>query len=78
MDNKRTQLSTNQLVLIRQPNLTPLQWAMGRIQEIHLGLDSIACTAIVKTAKGFFGSEVTLNYQYYQFKPSLCVIKHLD
>ena len=51
MANKGTQLSTNQLMLIRQPNLASLQWAMGRIQEVHPGLDGIARTATVKTAK---------------------------
>ena len=33
MASKGTQLSTNQFVLIRQPNLIPLQWAMGRVLE---------------------------------------------
>jgi len=31
MASKGTQLSTNQLVLMRQPNLALLQWAMGRV-----------------------------------------------
>jgi len=53
MANKETQLSTNQLVLIKQPNLAPLQWAMReRVQEVHPGPDGIARTAIVKIAKG--------------------------
>ncbi|XP_012059745.1 PREDICTED: uncharacterized protein LOC105622948 [Atta cephalotes] len=51
MANKGTQLSTNQLVLIRQPNLAPLQWAMGRV---HPGSDGIARTATVKTAKSSY------------------------
>ena len=50
MASKGTQLSTNQLVLIR-PNLAPLQWAMGWVLEVHPGLDGIACTATIKTAK---------------------------
>jgi len=51
MTNKETQLSTNQLVLVRQSNLVSLQWVMGRVQEVHPGPDGIARTAIVKTAK---------------------------
>ena len=51
MANKETQLSTNHLVLIKQSNLAPLQWAMGRVQEVHPGPDGIARTAIVKIAK---------------------------
>ncbi|KYM79367.1 hypothetical protein ALC53_10162, partial [Atta colombica] len=50
-DSKGTQLSTNQLVLIRQPNLTSLQWAMGRVLEVHPDPDGIARTA---TAKGSY------------------------
>jgi len=53
MGNKGTQLSTNQLVLIRQSNLVPLQWAIGRIQEVP-DPDGIARTTIVKTAKGSY------------------------
>ena len=63
--------STNQFVLIKQPNLTPLQWAMRQVQEIHLGPDDIARTATVpRVREAHF-----LNYQYYQLKPSLCFIK---
>jgi len=54
MANKGTQLSTNQLVLIRQPNLGPLQRTMGRVQEAHPDPDDIARTATVKTAKGSY------------------------
>jgi len=54
MASKGIQLSTNQLVLIRQPNLAPLQWAMGRILEVHPGPDDIARIAIIKTAKSSY------------------------
>ena len=50
--SKGTQLSTNQLVLIRQPNQAPLQWAMGRVLQVHPGPDDIVRTATIKTAKG--------------------------
>jgi len=54
MANKGIQLSINQLVLIRQPNLAPLQWALEQIQEVHPGPDGIARTATVKTAKSSY------------------------
>jgi len=40
MASKGTQLSTNQFVLIK-PNLAPLQWAMGRVLEVHPGPDAL-------------------------------------
>ena len=51
MASKGIQLSTNQLVLIKQPNLAPLQWAMERVQDVHPDSDGIARTATAKTAK---------------------------
>jgi len=52
--NKGTQLSPNQLVLIKQQNLVPLQWPIGRVQSIHPGSDNVARTATIKTAQGTF------------------------
>jgi len=75
---KGTQLSINQLVLIRQPNLAPLQWAMGRIQEVHPGPDGIARTATVKIAKDSYVRPLSkLSIIKYQFKSNQCIIKHL-
>ncbi|XP_018358512.1 PREDICTED: uncharacterized protein LOC108758196 [Trachymyrmex cornetzi] len=54
MINKGTQLSIDQLVLIKQQNLPPLQWVLGRVQEIHPGPDGIARAATVKTVKGSY------------------------
>ncbi|XP_011686442.1 PREDICTED: odorant receptor 43a-like [Wasmannia auropunctata] len=39
------------MVLIKQQNLAPLQWTLGRVQDIHPGSDKVARTATVKTAK---------------------------
>ncbi|XP_018404138.1 PREDICTED: uncharacterized protein LOC108780819 [Cyphomyrmex costatus] len=50
--NKGLQLQPNQLVLIKQQNLAPLQWMLGRIQQIHPGADNVARTATVKTVNG--------------------------
>jgi len=52
--NKGPQLRTGQIVLIKQQNLTPLQWSLGRIQEVHPGSDGVARTATVKTASSMF------------------------
>ncbi|XP_018377646.1 PREDICTED: uncharacterized protein LOC108770508 [Trachymyrmex cornetzi] len=46
------QLLPNQLVLVRQPNLAPLQWLLGRVQETHPGADGVARTATLQTSKG--------------------------
>jgi len=54
MANKGTQLSTNQLVFIKQPNLALLQWAIGRVQEVYPDPDNFAYTATVKTAKSSY------------------------
>lgn len=52
--NKGTQLSPNQLVLIKQQNLPPLQWLLGRVRSVHPGPDGISRAATVKTAQGLF------------------------
>lgn len=50
--SKGAQLKPNQIVLIKQPGLAPLQWSLGRVREVHVGADGIARSAIVQTAKG--------------------------
>jgi len=52
--NTGTQLRANQLVLVKQQNLAPLQWMLGRVIEIHPGTDNVARAATVRTAKGTF------------------------
>ncbi|XP_011260518.1 uncharacterized protein LOC105253878 [Camponotus floridanus] len=52
--NKGVQLKPEQLVLIKQQGLPPLQWLLGRIQEVHTGADCVARAATVRTAKGSF------------------------
>ncbi|XP_020296284.1 uncharacterized protein LOC109861165 [Pseudomyrmex gracilis] len=53
-NNKGPQLTPGQVVLVKQQNLAPLQWTLGRIQEVHPGPDGVARSATVKTAKGVF------------------------
>ncbi|XP_066595391.1 uncharacterized protein [Prorops nasuta] len=45
-------LEPNMMVLVKEDNLPPLQWALGRIQEVHPGSDGIARVATVLTSKG--------------------------
>ncbi|XP_018374065.1 PREDICTED: uncharacterized protein LOC108768206 [Trachymyrmex cornetzi] len=45
-------LKTEDLVLIKDDNLPPLRWRLGRVIELHPGIDSVARAATVKTAKG--------------------------
>lgn len=49
--DKGTQLKPGQLVLIRQQDLPPLHWLLGRVLEVHVGVDGVVRTATVKTAK---------------------------
>ncbi|XP_029177719.1 uncharacterized protein LOC114945619 [Nylanderia fulva] len=52
--NSGIQLRVNQLVLVKQQNLPPLQWAIGRVLEIHPGSDNVKRTATIKTTKGTY------------------------
>lgn len=52
--NKGLHLKPNQLVLVKQQGLAPLQWLLGGEQELHTGSDGIAWAALVRTAKGLF------------------------
>ena len=40
------------LVLIKEDNLPPLKWALGRIVDIHPGKDDVARVASIKTTSG--------------------------
>ncbi|KAF0751341.1 Integrase catalytic domain-containing protein [Aphis craccivora] len=42
------------VVLIRDDNLPPLQWSIGRVIEIHVGADNQVRVATVKTSHGKF------------------------
>ncbi|XP_024881254.1 uncharacterized protein LOC112460690 [Temnothorax curvispinosus] len=52
--NKGVQLKPEQLVLIKQQGLAPLQWLLGRVQNVHTGADGVTRVATVRTAKGDF------------------------
>ncbi|XP_033212150.1 uncharacterized protein LOC117169753 [Belonocnema kinseyi] len=46
------ELNKNTLVLLKDDNLPPSAWKLGRITEVHPGKDGIARIASVKTSKG--------------------------
>lgn len=50
--HQNIQLGT--LVLIKEDNLPPLQWSVGRIKELHPGTDNVVRVVTVKTATGLF------------------------
>lgn len=52
--NKGEQLQLNQMVLVKQPGLAPMQWMIGRIEDVHTGSDGVARSAKVRTARGLF------------------------
>jgi len=48
----RTDLKVGDMVLIKQDNLPPLKWKLGRVTIIHPGADGITRVVTVKTADG--------------------------
>lgn len=50
--DKPVELKLNDLVLLKEDNLPPLQWKMGRIVMLHPGMDNIARVATIKTSTG--------------------------
>lgn len=57
--NKGRQLEINQLVLLKQQGLSPLQWLLGRVQEVHTSADGNVRSATVKTASGILTRPLT-------------------
>jgi len=47
-------LGIDEVVLIREPNLPPTLWLLGRILECHPGDDNNVRVATVKTSKGIY------------------------
>lgn len=45
-------LQPNSLVIIKEDNLPPLKWRMGRILAVHPGKDGVSRVASIKTAQG--------------------------
>ncbi|XP_046592768.1 uncharacterized protein LOC107217180 [Neodiprion lecontei] len=47
-------LKVGTLVLLKEENLPPLQWLLGRVVEVHAGADNIVRVATVRTSTGLF------------------------
>jgi hypothetical protein len=50
----QTDLSRGTLVLIKNDQVPPLQWNLGRVEDIHPGADGVIRVATVKTNGGSF------------------------
>ncbi|XP_063989696.1 uncharacterized protein LOC135168980 [Diachasmimorpha longicaudata] len=52
------QIKEGTIVIIKEDNLPPMQWALGRVIKTHAGTDGIIRTVTVKTAKGTYERNV--------------------
>ncbi|XP_050055037.1 uncharacterized protein LOC114131043 [Aphis gossypii] len=50
--SKGPPLKPDTLVLIKEDNLPPLQWAIGRVTEVYPGKDGVIRVALIRTNKG--------------------------
>ena len=53
------QLNVGSIVLIKEDNLPPLKWQMGRVIELHPGKDNVVRVVSVKTNHGAVKRAVT-------------------
>ncbi|XP_071578820.1 uncharacterized protein [Temnothorax nylanderi] len=49
---RQENLKINDLVLLKEENLPPLRWKIGRVVEVHPGKDNLVRVASVRTATG--------------------------
>ncbi|XP_077265256.1 uncharacterized protein LOC143899131 [Temnothorax americanus] len=52
--NKGKDLEVGTLVILKEDNTPPLQWVLGRVEEVHPGKDNVIRVATVKTPTGLF------------------------
>lgn len=57
--NKTSNLSIGDVVLIKEDNLPPAKWALGRIQEVHPGRDNLVRVVTMKTKTGLLTRPIT-------------------
>lgn len=50
---------TGTLVLIKEKNLPPLVWQLGRVMELHPGPDEVARVVTLRTSKGIIKRAVS-------------------
>ncbi|XP_039275967.1 uncharacterized protein LOC120349603 [Nilaparvata lugens] len=52
-------LTVGTVVIVDQPNLPPLKWPLGIIEEVFPGADGVICVAVVRLATGRFKRPAT-------------------
>lgn len=52
-------IAINELVLLKDENLPPLKWKLGRIINVHPGTDGLTRVVDVKTAHGTYTRAIT-------------------
>ena len=52
-------LKIGDLVLIKEENMPPLKWAMGRVEVIHPGTDTKVRVGTLKTVRGYTKPPIT-------------------
>lgn len=53
-NRQHKELKVGDMVILREDNLTPLQWRLGRIVQTHTGSDGVTRVVSVKTSGGIF------------------------
>ena len=56
---ERANLSIDDVVLITDDGIPPLQWSIGRVTQLKFGHDSLARVALVRTSRGEFTRPVS-------------------
>ncbi|XP_015119446.1 uncharacterized protein LOC107042776 [Diachasma alloeum] len=56
--NGEHHITVGTVVLLKEDNLAPLQWAMGRVIQTHPGADGVTRTVTLKTPKGVLNRNV--------------------
>ena len=56
---ERANLSVDDVVLITDDGIPPLQWSIGRVMQLKLGHDGLARVALVRTSRGEFTRPVS-------------------
>ncbi|GFU53642.1 integrase catalytic domain-containing protein [Trichonephila clavipes] len=74
----RRDLKVNDLVLVKEDNLPPLQWSLGRVLQVFPGDDGAVRVVDVETQRGQFRRRITKccllpSVAYYQRKTELIV-----
>ncbi|XP_071573943.1 uncharacterized protein [Temnothorax nylanderi] len=56
---RQENLKVNDLVLLKEENLPPLRWKIGRVVEVHAGKDNLVRVASVRTTTGISKRAIT-------------------